>query len=93
LPSWQLAGNVRVVTPEEAVAGKLLAYVGRQGKPQSFVHRRDLAELLLAFPVLKTGIGPVRERLVAVGASCESLEPRSGIEREEIVPSHENGEF
>lgn len=75
LPSWRLAGNVRVVTPEEAVAGKLLAYVGRQLKPHSFVDRRDVVELLLAFPVLKTGIGPVRERLVAVGASRESLDP------------------
>ena len=93
LPSWQLAGNVRVVTPEEAIAGKLLAFVGRRGKPQSFVDRRDLAELLLAFPELKNETGPVRERLDAAGASREALEAWSEIVREEIVPSDEDAEF
>src|SRR5438874_11243230 len=91
LPSWQLAGNVRVVTPEEAIAGKLLAFVGRRGKPESFTDRRDLAVLLLTFPELKTEAGAVRERLVAAGAGADVLAAWSELVREKIEPEDDEG--
>lgn len=69
LPPTRRLGDVLVVSPEELVAGKVLAYHRRKGKPKSGTDWRDLAVLLLAFPELKVGDGPVRERLEAAGAA------------------------
>lgn len=93
LPPSQPVGNVLVATPAELIAGKLLAWVGRQGKPKAYTDRRDLAVLLLAYPELKTESGAVRDRLAAACASAAALEAWSEVVREEIRPNDEDDEF
>jgi len=90
LPRSLLVDNVRVVAPPELVAGKLLAYVSRQGKPKSFTDRRDLAVLLLRFPELKADHGAVRECLVASEASAEALRAWESVVAQGIVPEDED---
>jgi hypothetical protein len=93
LPPSQSVGNVLVATPAELIAGKLLGFVGRQGKPKAYTDRRDLAVLLLAYPELKTQFGPVRDRLEATGAGAPVLEAWSQLVREEFRPDDEDDEF
>ncbi len=68
LPPSRIIGGIAVLTPEELVASKVIAWHQRRGKPKSFTDQRDLAVLLLRFPELKANRGPVRERLVEAGA-------------------------
>lgn len=68
LPPSQLIGDVRVATPEELTAQKVIAYHSRRGQPKSGTDWRDIAVLLLAFPEFKRLEGPVRERLLVSGA-------------------------
>ncbi len=72
-PPSQRVQNVLVVTPPELIAEKIEAWTHRQGLPKSFTDQRDLAVLLLTFPELKTEAGPVRDRLLAHGASDAAL--------------------
>ena len=78
--------HVLVVSPEELVAGKVQAYHRRRGHPKSGTDWRDLAELLLAFPELKSALGPVRERLLAAGADASLLATWEEIVAQEIRP-------
>jgi hypothetical protein len=93
LPPAERVGNVQVVVPIELVAGKVMAYVARQGKPKAFTDRRDIAVLLLTFPDLKTEFGPVRESLLAAGAGTAVLEAWSAIVREPISHEDEDDAF
>jgi hypothetical protein len=93
LPPSRRVDGFLVVTPEEAVAGKLAAWVGRKGRPKAGTNWRDLATLLLHFPELKTESGPVRERLAARGADEELLRAWSDIVGQEIVPESDEDEF
>ena len=73
LPPTQLVADVRVPTPEELIAQKVMAYARRQGQPKGGTDSRDLMLLLLAFPHLKSDVGAVLERLTAHGADQETL--------------------
>ena len=91
LPPAQRIEEVLVVTPVELIAGKVLACARRFGRPKSFLDRRDLAELLLAFPELKSDTGAVRERLEAMGADRQVLALWSQLAAEEILPEEDDG--
>lgn len=73
LPPTQLVAEVRVPTPEELIAQKVMAYTRRQGQPKGGTDLRDLLILLLAFPNLKSETGPVAQRLAASQADDETL--------------------
>lgn len=73
LPPTQLVAEVRVPTPEELIAQKVMAYTRRQGQPKAGTDLRDLLILLLAFPALKSETGPVAQRLAACQADEEAL--------------------
>jgi hypothetical protein len=73
LPPTQLVAEVRVPTPEELIAQKVMAYTRRQGQPKGGTDSRDLMLLLLAFPHLKSEAGAVLERLTANRADEEML--------------------
>ncbi len=73
LPPTQLVAEVRVPTPEELIAQKVMAYTRRQGQPKGGTDLRDLLILLLAFPGLKSETGPVAQRLAASQADEETL--------------------
>jgi hypothetical protein len=91
-PSRKIMG-VLVVAPEELVAGKVIAYHHRQGRPKSGTDWRDIAMLLLRFPELKSERGPVRDRLLAAGADVAVLGAWSRIVGEQISPEREDDEF
>jgi hypothetical protein len=73
LPPNQLIAEVRVPTPEELIAQKVLAYARRRGQPKGGTDLRDLMLLLLAFPHLQSETGPVRERLISNQANEATL--------------------
>jgi hypothetical protein len=74
LPPTQIIAEVRVLTPEELIAQKVIAYGSRLGQPKSGTDWRDLTILLLTFPKLKTETGPVLDRLKASGADTAALD-------------------
>lgn len=69
LPPHRSIGEIAVVEPAELIAGKVISYHQRRAHPKSGTDWRDIMELLLAFPALKTASGPVRDRLDAARAS------------------------
>ena len=93
LPPCQRVEEVLVVTPPELIAGKVMAWRGRQGKPKAGSDWRDLAMLLLMFPELKTAEGPVTERLHAAGASAEVMAAWKELLAQEILPEDDADEF
>ena len=74
LPPNQLVADVRVPTPEELIAQKVISYTARRGQPKSGTDWRDLTMLLLAYPQLKTAAGAVSDRLAAHGAGRDVLD-------------------
>jgi hypothetical protein len=93
LPPAQSIEGVLVVTPAELIAGKVISYVRRKGKPKSFTDRRDLAHMLLKFPELKTTHGAVEERLLAENAGEELLVFWQQLVAEQILPEEDDDEF
>jgi len=73
LPPTLLISEVRVPTPEELVAQKVISLTARSAQPKGDSDRRDLKMLLLTFPKLKAEAGPVIGRLRALGASQAAL--------------------
>jgi hypothetical protein len=93
MPPCQRVEQVLVVTPPELIAGKVMAWRRRQGKPKAGSDWRDLAVLLLTFPALKTAEGPVAERLRATGVSAEILAAWKDLAAQEISPEDDDDEF
>jgi hypothetical protein len=88
----QIAG-VHVVAPAELIASKVIAHYQRKGKPKSWIDRRDLAVLLLAFPELQSETGPVYDSLQAAGVKPEILELWRELVAQEIEPEDEDEGF
>jgi len=93
LPATQRIDGVLVLTPINIIAGKVIAYHHRKGKPKAGTDWRDLAHLLLKFPELKTEAGPVKERLESENAQEEVLAIWRQLVAEEILPEEEDDEF
>jgi hypothetical protein len=93
LPPTRRVGAVLVVSPPELIAGKIIAFHSRRGRPKSGSDWRDLAVLLLAFPDLKREIGPVGDRLLVAGAGPEVLATWKEIVGQEIVAENDEDEF
>ena len=66
--------DIRVLSPEELIAKKLISSSEREGQPKGDTDRRDLKVLLLAYPQLKTESGPVMQRIVANGGDEKAIE-------------------
>jgi hypothetical protein len=86
VPPFEQVQGLRILRPDALVASKVLAYHQRRGRPKSGTDWRDLAELLLKFPHLKSDPGPVTESLRATGASAEVLGTWRQIAGQDIVP-------
>ena len=86
LPPTRLVADIRVPTPEELIAQKVLASVRRKGQPRSDMDRRDVKVLLLAHPELKQANGPVRGRLAAAGADAAAFDAWDALVREAVSP-------
>lgn len=93
LPPAQHFEDVPVVAPADLIALKVVSSHTRRGKPKSFLDRRDLAMLLLAFPDLKTESGPVESSLKSLGVSEEVMNYWRELVSEEIQESSDEEEF
>lgn len=78
LPDSERIAGVLVLAVPELIARKVVAYHRRRGQPKSGSDWRDIAELLLAFPDLKTSRGQVAERIHALAPEPEVLETWQG---------------
>jgi hypothetical protein len=85
--------EIRVPTPEELIAQKVIAMVRRRGQPKSDTDRRDVKVLLLAHPLLKDPDGDVRTRLAAAGADAEVLDAWNALARESVSAESDDDEF
>jgi hypothetical protein len=52
-PETQTIEDIRILSPLELIASKVISYHSRRGKPKSGTDWRDLAMLILQFPELK----------------------------------------
>jgi hypothetical protein len=93
LPESQTIEEIRVVTPPELIAHKVISYNARRGKPKAGTDWRDLAMLLLAFPELKSELGPVSEKLQLLGASKEVMNEWRELVGQELSAADEDDEF
>lgn len=93
LPVSRRVKGVLVICPEELIAAKVIACCRRRGNPKSFTDRRDLAELLLRFPKLKSEMGAVRRCLASAGADAAILSEWGKIVAEKISRGRESDEF
>ena len=73
LPPTQIIAEVRVPTPEELIAQKIISLSTRSAQPKGDTDRRDLKMLLLTYPRLQSEAGPVQDRLRALGADEAAL--------------------
>ncbi len=74
LPETQTIEEIKVLSPAELVASKVISYHARRGKPKSGTDWRDLAVLLLTFPELKSEASEVTAILQNSGASESVLQ-------------------
>lgn len=74
LPETRTIEEIKVLSPAELVASKVVSYHARRGKPKSGTDWRDLAALLLTFPELKTETGVVTAILQSSEASESVLQ-------------------
>jgi hypothetical protein len=86
LPPNQLIAEIRVATPEELIAKKVISSTARANQPKGDTDRRDLKLLLLAHMHLKTNHGPVEDRLIASGASQTAIFEWQKLVASEITP-------
>ena len=89
----RVVSEVRVPTPEDLIAQKVMSLCMRSAQPKGDTDRRDLKVLLLAYPQLKSETGPVLDRLTAAGASQDALSEWKKLVASEIRPESEADEF
>jgi len=93
LPPNQLVAEVRIPTPEELIAQKVISFTARKGQPKSGTDWRDLTLLLLTHPHLKASTGPVLDRLTASRSSADVIAQWESLVATEIQPESEGEEF
>ena len=69
LPETRTIEGIKVLSPPELIASKVVSYHARRGKPKSGTDWRDLAILLLTFPELKSETSDVTAILRNSGAN------------------------
>jgi hypothetical protein len=80
-PETEIVENIRVLSPLELIASKIISFQSRYGKPKSWTDRRDLAVLLLRFPELK---GKVSAHLKEKNVGEAVLETWAEIEKQDF---------
>lgn len=86
LPANQLIAEVRVLSPEELIAQKVISLTARSNQPKGDTDRRDLKMLLLQYPGLKTESGTVTTCLKCAHATQETLAEWAKIVASSIEP-------
>ncbi len=81
LPNTETIENIKVLSPVELIASKVISYHSRKGKPKAGTDYRDLGMLLLRFPELKE---EVTKTLQAKQIDNVVLETWAEIERQDF---------
>jgi hypothetical protein len=74
LPDTRTVEGIKVLSPAELIASKVVSYHARRGKPKSGTDWRDLAVLLLTFPELKSETSEVLAIFQKSGANESVLQ-------------------
>jgi hypothetical protein len=93
LPESQTIEDIRVVTPPELIAHKVISYNALRGNPKAGTDWRDLAMLLLTFPELKSESGAVSEKLRWLAASEEVMKEWQDLVFQKISLPDDDDEF
>ena len=93
LPASQTVEDIRISAPPELIAGKVIAYHARRGKPKAGTDWRDIAMLLLTFPELKSESGAVSDAMKRLGATAEEMMSWRDFVAQEILPPNDDDEF
>ncbi len=93
IPDVQRIDDVNVLAPAELIAGKVISFHQRRGKPKSGTDWRDLALLLLTFPELKCDPGPVTDCLNTANADQTVLAIWRELVAQEILPQTDEDDF
>ena len=93
LPESQTIEEIRVLTPPELIAHKVISYNARRGKPKAGTDWRDIAMLLLTFPELKTESGAVTEILRSAAATEEVMKEWRDLVSQDITLPDDDDEF
>ena len=93
LPQAELIDGIKVVTPAELIARKVISLHSRRGQPKSGTDWRDVAMLLLTFPDLKNQSGPVSKIMNSLGATEEEMKTWSEVVQQEISKPDDDAEF
>lgn len=91
LPTSQLIEGLSVIAPDALVASKVVSYHHRRGRPKAGTDWRDIAELLLKFPELRTDSGAVAAHLRAAAAPPDVIATWQEIVRQRIDPEIDDG--
>ncbi len=86
LPANQVIAEVRVLSPEELIAQKVISLTARSNQPKGDTDRRDLKMLLLQYPGLKVESGAVKICLTRAAATQETLAEWAKIVASSIEP-------
>ncbi|HEX8843175.1 MAG TPA: nucleotidyl transferase AbiEii/AbiGii toxin family protein [Pyrinomonadaceae bacterium] len=84
LPATRIIEGIKVLSPAELTASKVVSYHARRGKPKSGTDWRDLAVLLLTFPELKNETSEVATILQSSGADESVLQTWRELVAQEI---------
>jgi hypothetical protein len=91
LPSANQIEGLSVLAPDALIASKVVSYHQRRGRPKAETDWRDVAELLLKFPALKTDSGAVAAHLRAVGVPPAVMATWEEIVKQRIDPEVDEG--
>jgi hypothetical protein len=91
LPSSNLIAGLFVLAPDALIASKVVSYHHRRGRPKAGTDWRDIAELLLKFPELKTDSGAVAAHLRAAAAPPAVVATWEEIVKQRIDPEIDEG--
>src|SRR5215204_4130023 len=80
-PETEMVEDIRILSPLELIASKVISYHARRGRPKSGTDWRDLGFLLLRFPELKEKVAP---NLKAKNVGEAVLETWAEIERQDF---------
>ena len=81
LPETHTVEGIKVLSPAELIASKVISYNARRGKPKSGTDWRELAVLLLTFPELKSE----QSEVAAILRHSEASESVSQVWRELVA--------
>lgn len=93
LPESQSIEGVRVLTPVELIASKVISFIARYGKDKSWTDRRDIAVLLRRFPEFKEIDGNVSALLIKQNADEKVLNFWRELAEQDLIGEDEDDDL